>query len=417
MHLRITTLIVLISFSACLEAGNWPAFRGPSGDGKSLGKDLPSEWSPSKNIKWKLKLPSSGSSSPIIWEDKIFLSQSIDTLGKQRALLCIDRKDGKVLWQKSVSFNDKEPTHSTNPYCSATPVTDGKRVIVSFGSAGIYCYDFEGTVLWNFNPGPSIHIWGNAASPILYKNLMILNCGPGEKTFLLALDKTTGKEIWRANEPGGVSGLGEIKDWLGSWSTPIIYTNQNTNQLIMSWPNYLKSYNPDNGEVLWTSKELTKLVYTSPITTSDLVIAMSGFHGSAVAVKTDGKGEVTASHQVWNNSSKNPQRIGTGVIHDKYLFMANAGPGNIQCIDIKTGKDLWENQRLGANHWGSLIYADGKIHATDQTGETFILEASPVFKLLAKNSLKEHTDSTIAIADQEIFIRTYQHLWAISILK
>jgi outer membrane protein assembly factor BamB len=414
MHLKALALLLLMGVTAGLHAENWPAFRGPLGNGKSSEKDLPTAWSPTENIKWKLKLAGPGSSSPIIWENKIFLSQSLNKEGSERALLCIDRKDGKVLWQKSVNFQGKEPTHSTNPYCSGTPVTDGSKVIVSFGSAGIYCYDFEGNILWNKDLGKCIHLWGNSSSPILYKNLVILNFGPGENSFLLALDKATGKEIWRANEPGGSPATEKGQDWLGSWATPVLHTKGDATQLIMPWPYNIKSYNPDNGQLLWTCKGLTKLVYTSPLIEKDTVVVMSGYHGSAMAVKTDGKGDVTESHKLWLNTAKNPQRIGTGIIHDNYLFMANAGPGNIQCIDIHTGKDLWENQRLGANHWGSMIYADGKLYATDQNGDTFILEAKPVFKQLGKNSLKEHTDATLAIADKELFVRTFQHLWCIS---
>ncbi|NBY01135.1 MAG: serine/threonine protein kinase [Planctomycetes bacterium] len=417
MHLKALALLIITGLTAGLHAENWPAFRGPSGNGKSSEKNLPSTWSPTENIKWKLKLPGPGSSSPIIWENKIFLSQSLNKEGSERALLCIDRKDGKILWQKSITYQEKEPTHSTNPYCSGTPVTDGSKIIVSFGSAGLFCFDFDGNILWNKDLGKCIHLWGNSTSPILHKNLVILNFGPGENSFLLALDKNTGKEIWRANEPGGSSAIEKGQDWLGSWATPALHTNGPTSQLIMPWPNNIKSYNPDNGQLLWTCQGITKLVYTSPLVDKDIVVAMSGYHGSAMAVKTDGKGDVTHSHKLWINNSKNPQRIGTGIIHDNHLFMANAGPGNIQCIDILTGKDLWENQRLGANHWGSMIYADGKLYATDQNGDTFILEAKPVFKQLGKNSLKEHTDATLAIADKELFIRTFQHLWCISAQK
>ncbi|MFM7097444.1 MAG: PQQ-binding-like beta-propeller repeat protein [Gemmataceae bacterium] len=417
MKLKIAALIAMIIPASLLHAENWPGFRGPTGNGKSGEKNPPTAWSPSENIKWKLKLPAPGSSSPIIWENKIFLSQSMNKEGSERALLCIDRKSGKTLWQKSVNYNEKEPTHSTNPYCSGTPVTDGSRVIVSFGSAGLYCYDFDGNILWNKNLGKCIHLWGNSSSPILHKDLVILNFGPGENSFVVALDKNSGKEIWRANEPGGSSALEKGQDWLGSWATPVIHSRNNSSQLIMSWPNNIKSYNPENGSLIWTCKGLTKLVYTSPLIEKDIVVAMSGYHGSAMAVRTDGLGDVTESHKVWLNTSKNPQRIGTGVIHNSHLFMANAGPGNIQCIDILTGKDLWENQRLGANHWGSIIYADEKLYATDQNGDTFILEAKPVFKQLGKNSLKEHTDATLAISNNEIFIRTYQHLWCVSTQK
>ena len=144
------------------------------------------------------------------------------------------------------------------------------------------------------------------------------------------------------------------------------------------------------------------------------MVAMSGYHGSALATLTDGKENVTTTHRLWHNTAKAPQRIGSGIIHDGKIFMANAGPGIIQCMDLKTGKDLWENQRLGANHWGSMVYSDGKLYSTDQNGDTYILEASSTFKLLGKNSIGEHVDASLAISQGCIFIRSFQHLWCIA---
>src|SRR5581483_8700223 len=167
------------------QAENWPGWRGPRGDGTSAEKNLPTSWSTQENVRWKVKLPGPGNASPIVWGNRIFLTQSLDKQGTQRAVLCFDRADGKLLWQQAIPFKGEEPTHETNPYCAATPVTDGERVIASHGSAGVVCYDFEGKQLWHRDLGLFLQIWGNAASPILYGDLVILNCGPGERTFLL----------------------------------------------------------------------------------------------------------------------------------------------------------------------------------------------------------------------------------------
>jgi outer membrane protein assembly factor BamB len=262
-----------------------------------------------------------GNSSPIIWGKRVFLTQSLDKKGTERAVLCLDRVNGKLLWQKSIPFRGREPTHDTNPYCSASPVTDGERVIASHVSAGVVCYDFDGKQLWHRDLGSFLHIWGNAASPILYGNLVILNCGPGERTFLLAMDKKTGKDVWKVEEPGGKSGEKGDKEWIGSWSTPRIIQVQGQDQLIMSWPNAVKAYHPKTGKVIWTCGGLTKLVYTSPLATPEVVVAMAGFYGTALAVKTGGKGDVTNTHRLWHHTKQNPQRIGSGVIVGGYLFM------------------------------------------------------------------------------------------------
>lgn len=406
------SLLLLVLFTTTLRAENWPGWRGPRGDGTSAEKNLPTEWSAAKNVKWKLKLPSPGNSSPVVWGDRVFLTQSIDKAGTERALFCIDRKSSKILWQKSIPFKEKEPTHATNPYCAATPVTDGDRVFVSHGSAGLVCYDFQGNQLWHRDLGLFIHIWGTAASPILHGDLVILNCGPGERTSLRAFDKKTGKDAWEVPEPGGKAGNAQA-DWIGSWSTPHVVKVDGKDQLLMSWPNVLKAHDPKTGDVLWSCKGLTKLVYTSPVTDGQYAVAMSGYGGAAIGFKLGGSGDVTETNRLWHHNKSNPQRIGSGVIVGEHLYMANAGANTIQCIEVKTGKDLWDKQTLGVACWGSLVLADGKLYTTDQNGDTFVLEAKPKFELVARNKLGEHCNASPAISNGDIFIRTYQHLWCI----
>jgi outer membrane protein assembly factor BamB len=409
--------MALLGGAGLARAENWPGWRGPRGDGTSAEKGLPTTWSDKENVRWKVKLPGPGNSSPIVWGQRIFLAQSLDKKGARRAVLCLDRADGKLLWEKAVPFRGVEPTHGTNPYCAATPVTDGERVIASLGSAGVVCYDFEGKQLWHRDLGPFLHIWGNAASPVLYGDLVILNCGPGERTFLPALDKKTGKDVWKVEEPGGKSGLKGSSEWVGSWSTPRVVPVRGRDQLIMSWPNAVKAYDPKTGELIWSCRGLTRLVYTTPLVTPEVVVAMSGFHGPALAVRTGGKGDVTETHRLWHDAKKSPQRIGSGVIVGEHLYMVNAGPGTVQCIELKTGKDLWEGKRLGTAFWGSLVHADGKLYATDQTGDTYVFAAKPRFELLGRNRLHEHTNASLAISDGEVFVRTYQHLWCIGSAK
>ena len=250
-------------------------------------KHLPTKWSPTENVRWTTPLPGPGNSTPIIWGDRIFMTQALDK-GKERAVICFERKTGNKLWQRAIPYAEKETTHETNPYCSASPVTDGERVIASHGSAGVVCYDFEGKELWRRDLGKFEHVWGNAASPILYGGMVILNCGPGERTFLLAMDKKTGQDVWKVEEPGGKFGE-KNSEWIGSWSTPAVVKVDGRDELIMTWPEAVKAYDPRTGDLLWTCKGLGKLVYTSPLATPEVVVAISGFHGPFLALRPGGR--------------------------------------------------------------------------------------------------------------------------------
>jgi len=192
-------LIVAAAFPA--TAGNWPGWRGPEGTGVCSEKNLPLEWSTNKNVRWRVELPGPGNSSPIVWDDRVFVTQAVNN-GNRRTVMCFDRANGNLLWQSGVTYTDSEPSHrENNPYCSASPVTDGQRVIASFGSAGLYCYDFAGNELWHRDLGKMNHMHGNASSPILYGELCILNFGPDEKARLIAVNKSTGEIIWEAQPP------------------------------------------------------------------------------------------------------------------------------------------------------------------------------------------------------------------------
>jgi outer membrane protein assembly factor BamB len=411
--------------TATAGAADWPGWRGPTGQGQCAEKHLPLEWDAKKNVKWKAPLPDAGTSTPAVWGDKVFVTQAGDktlwppqgsnggvAIGRKRSLLCFDRANGKLLWQKDVIYGEKESTHPTNPYCSASPAVDGERVVVSYGSAGMYCYDFSGKELWKVDAGKMEHIWGNASSPVLYGDLAILWCGPGENQTLLAVNKKTGEKVWEYKEPGGDSGP---KKWLGSWSTPIIARVKDADQLLLSAPNVFKSFDPKTGKELWNCAGLTNLVYTSPLYADGIAVAMSGFHGHALAVKLGGSGDITKD-RLWHHTKSNPQRIGSGVIAGGHIYML-PDSGTPQCIELKTGEELWSKQidkRPGGGAWGSMVHADGKLYVIDRSGTALVFAASPKYQLLATNPLREHTDSSPAISNGEIFIRTFKHLWCIS---
>lgn len=400
-------------------AGNWPAWRGPTGMGISAETNLPVRWSATENVRWRVPLPDRGNSTPIVLGNRVLVTQAIENENR-RALMCLDRRDGKLLWQSGVTYPEKEPTHDTNPHCSASPVTDGARVIASFASAGLYCYDLNGKEIWHRDLGKQTHIWGNAASPILFGELCIFNFGPGERTFLIALNKKTGETVWQVDEPGGHSGQNKPgeggNNWVGSWSTPIVIRVNGRDELVMTFPKRVCAFDPKTGRELWTCGGLNPLVYTSPLFAEGVVVAMGGFNGSAVGVKPGGQGDVTETHRLWQHP-KTKQRIGSGVIHEGHIYILN-DPGVAECFELRTGKLVWEERLPGtgakSSSWSSMVLAEGKLYAINQGGDTFVLRASPRFELMNTNPLGETTMASQATSDGEIFIRTYKNLWCIS---
>ena len=411
-------IALIIGFTIDLTAANWPEWRGPHGDRRCDEKNLPLRWATNENIAWRAPLPDRGNSTPVIWGNRIFLTQA-QAKDKRRSLMCLDRATGNELWQQGPVFETQEPTHDTNPNCSGSPATDGTRVISWFGSAGLYCHDFKGKELWHRDMGPQRHIWGNGSSPAIHGNLVYLNFGPGEPSFLIALDKRTGKEVWRTSEPNADSGEkkpGQEKPrWSGSWSTPVFAKLADRDQLLMSWPLQLMAFEPATGKPLWNCGGLNEVVYTSPLHEDDIVVAMGGYGGKAIAVRAGGAGDVTESRRLWQHP-KARQRIGSGVIHDGHIYILT-DPGIAECWELKTGKLVYEERLTGAGKdntsWSSMVLAGDRLYVVNHSGDTFVLRASPQFELLATNSLGEHVEASIAASGGELFIRTHRALWCI----
>jgi outer membrane protein assembly factor BamB len=423
MH-RLAAVLVVCVLTGPALADNWPAWRGPGGQGQSAEKGLPLTWDAKENVRWKIKLPDQGSSTPVIWGDRVFVTQASDktvwpprggnggpAAARLRSLMCFARADGKLLWKKDVEYPDLEATHPTNPFCSASPAADGERVVVSHGSAGMYCYDLDGKELWKKEVGKLEHVWGNASSPVLYKDLAILWCGPGERQFLLAVNKKTGETVWEHQEPGGSDGMKNRK-WVGSWSTPILVNVKGQDQLILSVPKFLKGFDPADGKELWSCAGMGDLAYTSPLYADGIAVGMSGFHGPALAVKLGGKGDITKD-RLWLHKS-NPQRIGTGVIVGKHLYMMTEN-GTPQCFELESGKEVWKVEKRpgGGGAWGSMVHADGRLYITSRGGTTYVFAANPKYEVLAANTTGGHVDASIAPSDGEFFIRSFTHLWCI----
>jgi len=411
-------LLILTALPTTGRADDWPFFRGPARDGVSSDTQVPLQWGKDNNVVWRVPLPQTGNSSPIIAKGKVFLTCAQDKQGRRRALYCFDRATGKELWSKVVTWDPADPSHAENPYCGSTPATDGQRVIVWHGSAGLYCYDLDGHELWHKDLGPFRHIWGYASSPIIHGDRVYLNGGPGARSFVVALDKTNGTILWQTDEPGGAPDRdAQHPDWLGSWSTPLVTTLDGKEQLLVFQPLHVNAYDLDTGKVLWTHGGAGLLAYTDVVIgdvagAGKLGVAMAGYGGKAVGFKLGGSGDTSATHRLWQSTAKPPQRIGSGIILDSHFYIPNEN--GIECLDPLTGKSIWSHRIPGQTFWSSLIAASGRLYATSQKGTTFVFEANPTtWKLLATNDLGEHTNATPAISDHQLFIRTWQALYCI----
>lgn len=425
---RSLALLVGLCCPVLATADDWPAWRGPTGLGVSAEKNLPLEWDRTRNVKWKVALPAPGNSTPVVWGNRVFITQASDlkqwppkvpanfaggssagghAIAETRSVMCFDRKTGRLLWRGDTTYKEPEITHPTNPFCSASPATDGERVIASHGSAGLVCYDIAGAEQWRYDVGKLEHLWGNASSPIIHGDLCIAWCGPGERQFLLAIDKKTGMKVWETPIGGGDAGI-TTKNFLGSWATPFIARIDGQDQLLFPTPRRFAGYDPKTGKELWFAKGPGSYCYSSP-----LVVGGNAIYGQTV-VKLGGIGDITKDTLRYRVGG---MYIGTAAVAGDYLYVVN-GVGVPSCFEWKTGKDLWKEQITGrpervADSWGSPVHADGRVYHLDQRGNTFVFAAGPRYEHLATNRLDEHTNASIAISGGDIFIRTHKHLWCI----
>lgn len=378
------------------------------------------EWGKEKNVRWRVELPEAGNSTPAVWGSKVFVTQP-ESGNQTRNLMCFERSSGKLLWKKGLVYKESERTHRTNPYCSASPAVDEQGVIVSFGSAGVVSYDHEGNQLWHRDLGAIDHVWGNSSSPVIAGGLVIHYHGPAKNAVLYGLDRKTGETIWEWKEPewkpvSRTDGFQEKSDdaVIGSFSTPIIVDAGGRTELIMSFPLELKAFDPATGKSLWTCRGLNPLVYTSPVYDEGVVVAMGGYYGNSIGVRVGGDGDVTESHRLWQEVRHNGG-IGSGVAGNGLLYYQDGG-GVVYCDDMKTGKTLWKGRLPGAGKsWGSFVIAGDHIYTLSQAGDTVVFEASPEgLKVISQSDLGEETNSSLAVAGKEVFVRTHRALWCLA---
>lgn len=415
-----TTLNLMLALFAVIvprsRAADWVQFRGPDGLGVSFEeKAPPTKWSSSENVAWKVALPGPGASSPMVAKGRVYVTSYTgyglepnagDEKDLRRHLLCFDRKDGRLLWQKE--FDPKLPEHpykgegSYHGYAASTPTTDGERLYVFFGKSGVFCFDLDGRELWHVTVGDRTNGWGSGTSPVLFGNLLIINASV-ESGSLVALDKLTGKEVWKAD---GIN---------ASWNTPILAPMREPKELIVSVHDKLLSVDPTNGKPLWNAEGIHRYVCPSVVAHDDVIYAIGG-GSTSLAVRIGGRGDVTATHTLWRKDKGS--NVSSPVYHEGHLYWAHDSGGFVCCQNAADGETVYQ-ERLEPRpdkFWSSGVLAGGNLYFVSQHNGTYVVAAKPKFELVAHNVLADddsRTNASPAISDGQIFLRTDKNLYCI----
>ncbi|MFM9118089.1 MAG: PQQ-binding-like beta-propeller repeat protein, partial [Planctomycetota bacterium] len=416
----LTGLLIGAGWRSETRGADWPAFRGPTGQGVAADTQAPTTWSAETQVLWKTALPRPGNGSPIVVGNRVFVTSAEDADGKQRSLYAFDTNSGRQLWVKTETLDRKLPTHETNPYGGTTPVSDGKRVVVWHATAGLCCYDVAtGELQWKRDLGEFQHMWGYGTSPILHQDKVILHTGPGKRIFLAAFELATGKTIWEVDEPqDGGPDRNAAGQYMGSWTTPIVVSIEGQEQMIVGWPTRVNGYDPATGKLLWTCGGMRHdrgdLAYSSPVVTDGICFVTGGFNGVALAFRPGGSGDITDTRMLWRKE-KQPQSIGSGVAVNGFVYRPNAGPSTIECLEAATGKVRWTERSPAGNHWGSVVRVGDLLYVTGQdSATTVVFKPNPdKFEVVAVNPLEGSSNSTPAIAGGRIYLRTDRALWCI----
>lgn len=396
---------------------DWPQFRGPGGLGASEDRGLPTAWSDENNLVWKTDLPGFGTSSPITYQDRIYLTcysgygTSAEQPGEmdalERRVVCLDRKQGEIIWQTTAKTLLPEQAYqgfqSLHGYSSSTPATDGERLYVFFGKSGAFAFDLDGKQLWHADVGSKIHGWGSATSPVLYQNLVIINASV-ESGALVALDKETGNEVWRT--PGMVA----------AWNTPLLVDLPGGRvDLVISVKGQLLGFDPATGKERWHSRGIDDYVCPSVIAHDGVIYAIGGRGRPGLAVPAGGEGDVS-DKILWTTQAGS--NVSSPVYHDGYLYWVSESKGIAYCINAKTGEAVYEKRMEPRPDriYASPVLADGKIYYVSRNNGVFVVAAKPEYELLAHNVIKSDDsvfNASPAVSNGQLLLRSDKRLYCI----
>ena len=405
-------------------------WRGPLGTGVAPEADPPLTWSETQNIKWKIEIPGRGSATPVIWGDRLFLLTAIPAgssgedahkprggvsprVAHQFKVLAINRADGKVIWERTAREEvPHEASHQDNgTWASASAVTDGQHVIASFESRGLFCYDLNGTLVWQKDLGDKKmrNEFGEGSTPALHGDSVVVvwdHFVPGE-SFIVALDKRTGAERWRVK-----------RDEIDTWATPAIVEEGGRTHVIVPGMNRLRSYDLATGAVLWETAGLTMNPIPSPVVGDGMVFATSGFRGNSLkAIRLAGaKGDITGTPNVVWTLDRDTPYVPSPLLYDGVLYILKTNNGLVSAFDAKTGKPHYQVQRLdkAPNVFASPVGAAGRVYIAGRDGTTVVLKHGATFDVLAENTLDDGFDASPAVVGRELYLRGYRYLYRVS---
>ena len=430
------TILSLVCLTSPIGAesgtGDWRSWRGPLGTGEAPDADPPLEWSETENIRWKLELPGRGHSTPIVSGDRIFVTaaepwgeaaeprydtahgthDSVPVTHRQRFLaLAVNRRDGTILWRRALHTElPHEGGHYTGSFASASPVTDGKLVFAFFGSRGLYALDVDGESVWqtDFGDMHTKHAHGEGSSPALHGDTLIVNWDHEGQSFLVALDKTTGRELWRV-----------ARDEVSSWSTPIVVEHRGKAQVVVNGTGRVRGYDLASGEVLWECGGLSANVVASPVFADGMVFAGSSYDTRALlAIRLDGAtGDITGSDRVaWSRHRGTPY-VPSPLLYRGYLYVLHHYQGVLSRLDLESGEEKAGPFRLSGirNVYASPVAAAGRIYITDRQGATLVMSIDQEPELLAYNRLDDSFSASAALVGGEMLLRGERYLYSIGI--
>jgi outer membrane protein assembly factor BamB len=407
----------------------WPQWRGPHATGAAVSGNPPAEWSESRNVRWKVEIPGRGSSSPVVWGDKLFLLSAVPVgvdiaashtprgsisprVPHRFVVLAIDRRTGKTLWERTAA--EVVPHESSHPdngtWASSSAVTDGQHVIASFDSFGYYAYDLDGKLVWQKDLGDKKmrNEFGEGSTPALHGNHLVIvwdHFVPGA-SFVVTLDKRTGQEIWRAK-----------RDEIDTWATPLVVEQDGRAQVIVNGMNRLRSYDLETGAIVWESPGTTMNPIPSPVAADGMLFVTSGFRGNNLkAIRLAGaKGDIGATGAIVWSLDRDTPYVPSPLLYNGILYFLKTNSAILSAFDAKSGKPHYQVQRLDLTGevFSSPVGAGGRVYITDRTGVTLVIRNSPTYEVVAKNTLDDGFDASPAIVDNTIYLRGYKNLYAI----
>ncbi len=422
IRLSVGILALCTIVAAATSAGgqeNWTSYRGPTDQGHAGDADLPVRWSETENVAWKTPVPGKAWSSPVIWGNRIWLT-NVGEDGTRLSVVSVDKNSGKVVLRKHLRYIvAPQYCHPFNSYASPSPVVEEGRVYVSFGSPYNACLDSKtGEPVWERTDFVCNHFRGAGSSPFLYKNLWIIHFDGSDRQYVVALDKMTGETVWQTDrtvdfddldpETGGPTREGDLRK---AFSTPVIAEVNGKPILISLGSMALYGYEPETGKELWRVDVIgTHSGSCRPVVGHGLVFSPMGSGGELLAVRPDGSGEVTESHVAWRYKRVVPKRPSLLLVGDFLYMVDDRGVG--ACLEAKTGREVWR-ERIGGDFSASPILAGGRIYFFNQDGKATVIKASPEYEVLAENELDEGLMASPAVSGNSLFVRTKTHLYRI----